>query len=223
MHRHTPSLLLVVAFGLAACFESGGGGKDDDSASDSGTDGGTDTETDGGTDSETDTDAAGPWVFHDTVPGEFTRVDRAGMPVVSTVLIQSKDAYNAGSPADDVLGTFVQELVDGIGALHRILDDDLFGLGLTRCSGAGSLVGTCIGTAAPLVVPDTIKIDPPNPAGFPNGRLLTDPVIDLTLGILLLETADGTHPVDLFATLPLNPPANDVAFQAAFPYLAPPH
>ena len=70
------------------------------------------------------------------------------------------------------------------------------------------------------------------PAGFPNGRKLTDPVINVTLSIIFLKlgspcgtgmcspgTFGGPPPI----TGLTNPGANDVAFDTAFPYLAAPH
>src|SRR5262249_41193946 len=44
-------------------------------------------------------------------------------------------------------------------------------------------------TVANSVVPDTIKIDLSQPAGFPNGRRLTDQVIDTELAWLFLDVA----------------------------------
>ncbi len=82
--------------------------------------------------------------------------------------------------------------------------------------------GTNGGTVAGLVIPDVLRIDPAAPGGFPNGRLLTDPVIDVILAALFLDlNATGQSPLTL-ANLPLNPPANDVPFRPDFPYLAPP-
>ena len=75
-------------------------------------------------------------------------------------------------------------------------------------------------TVANLVVPNTINEDLSRPSGFPNGRRLTDPVIDLTLGFLFIDI--GKHGVDALAKIPLNPAGNDQPFRAAFPYLAPP-
>ena len=146
----------------------------------------------------------------------FTRVDRMGMPAINTAVITSKDAYNMADPADDSAGTFVSEITSNISALHTALDDDLLALSLTPC-----MTSACVGQAAPLVVPDTIKIDTTLVAGFPNGRLLPDQVMDVTLALVLLDLS--VHPVTLFASLPLNPPANDVTFNATFPYLASPH
>ncbi|MEZ4652383.1 MAG: DUF4331 family protein [Candidatus Eisenbacteria bacterium] len=70
-------------------------------------------------------------------------------------------------------------------------------------------------------MPDVLRIDPSQPAGFPNGRGLADPVIDVTLAVVLLDLS--VHGAGTLAGLPLNPPANDVAFASAFPYLAAPH
>lgn len=92
-------------------------------------------------------------------------------------------------------------------------------LDVTRCLSQEVAPGT---TVADLVVPDVLTIDPSAAAGFPNGRLLSDPVIDVTLAVLFLDIdANGQSPLSL-ASLPLNPPTNDVAFRSSFPYLAPP-
>jgi len=77
-------------------------------------------------------------------------------------------------------------------------------------------------TVASLVVPDVLTIDPGSPAGFPNGRLPSDPVIDVTLAVIFLQLgADGQNALTL-ANLPLNPPENDRPFNANFPFLAGP-
>lgn len=82
--------------------------------------------------------------------------------------------------------------------------------------------GTGGQTLRSLIVPDTLKLDLSRPAGFPNGRTLTDPVIDITLAALFVDfTVTGQSPAT-FANLPLNPPANDKPFSDSFPFLAPP-
>lgn len=73
---------------------------------------------------------------------------------------------------------------------------------------------------AQLVIPDVLTIDFRLPSGFPNGRGLPDPVADRILAAIFLDLR--VHSVDTFVNLPLNPPANDRPFLAAFPYLAPP-
>ena len=57
-----------------------------------------------------------------------------------------------------------------------------------------------------LVVPDTLTIWPDRPLGFPNGRLLSDPVIDLTFGAILIDVNRPGQNIASFAALPLNPP-----------------
>ena len=75
-------------------------------------------------------------------------------------------------------------------------------------------------TVAQAVVPDTLTISTAKAAGFPNGRLLTDPVIDVTLAVVFLDLTKAAP--DTLAKLPLNPPANDKTFRTGFPYLAAP-
>ena len=83
--------------------------------------------------------------------------------------------------------------------------------------------GTGGATPTSLVIPDTTKVDFTRPLGFPNGRRLEDPVVDITLAVLFLNVG-GTNPepVNRLAALPLNPPANDRPFLAAFPFVGPP-
>ncbi|OZA92886.1 MAG: hypothetical protein B7X57_06785 [Erythrobacter sp. 34-65-8] len=73
-------------------------------------------------------------------------------------------------------------------------------------------------TVAGLIVPDTITVDLSKPAGFPNGRRLQDPVIDITLAAIFLDL--DVHAPDTLFRIPLNPPANDRPFRPDFPYLA---
>jgi len=95
---------------------------------------------------------------------------------------------------------------------------------LPACFGQDIVPGSGISVAS-LVVPDTIQIDGTGDAGFPNGRMLADQVMDVTLAIILLDmTTAGQSPTSL-AVPPdnLNPAANDVAFNDNFPYLAAAH
>lgn len=75
-------------------------------------------------------------------------------------------------------------------------------------------------TVADAVIPDTLTLNLNAPSGFPNGRQLADPVIDVTLAVIFLDLA-ANGPGTL-AGLPLNPAANDVPLRAGFPYLAAP-
>lgn len=76
--------------------------------------------------------------------------------------------------------------------------------------------GTGGATPASLVLPDTVKLNFAAPSGFPNGRQLNDPVVDVTLAVLLLDMT--RHSPGLLAGLPLNPGV-DNTLQSGFPFL----
>jgi hypothetical protein len=147
----------------------------------------------------------------------YVRIDRVGMPAVGTAVITNKDAYNDSDPADDAQGTWVPQIQSNVASLHSALDDDLTGAGLTPATTSESLA-----QAGPLIVPDTLKIDTAAASGFPNGRQLADPVVDVTLAVVLLKLGTAGQTALTLANLPLNPPANDKAFLSGFPYLAAP-
>lgn len=75
-------------------------------------------------------------------------------------------------------------------------------------------------TVANLLVPDVLRLDLTQPAGFPNGRQYLDPVVDVTLAVLLLDLR--VHSPNILASLPLNPNGVDQPLPATFPFLAPP-
>ena len=77
-------------------------------------------------------------------------------------------------------------------------------------------------TVQNLVIPDVLTIDPSLAAGFPNGRKLADPVIDVTLAAIFLDIDAPGQSAATLAQIPLNPSANDVPLPSAFPFLAPP-
>ncbi|MFK7858023.1 MAG: DUF4331 family protein [Granulosicoccus sp.] len=164
------------------------------------------------------------FAFRTETPTDYTRVDRMGMPAIATALIASKDSYNASNPPDDIAGTFVPEILNSLTSLHSALDNQLSDLGLTPCTVVGDGTGTCAVSAVPLIIPDTIKIDTAAASEFPNGRTLSDPVIDITLAVALLElTGDPAPHVPRALVGILNPAANDKEFQTEFPFLATPH
>lgn len=162
----------------------------------------------------------------------FVRFDRMGMPAVATALIPSarKTAYNGAGPTEDAAGAFAGDIVSTLTGIHMALDDDLAGAGLDPCSMTGGAMSQCItqrvgGAGGPtvvsLILPDTLQINTDAAAGFPNGRMLPDPVVDVTLAVVLLDMV--TTAPDALAALPLNPTANDKPFTATFPFLATPH
>jgi hypothetical protein len=163
-------------------------------------------------------DPSADFLFATDPASSYVRVDRVGMPAVATAVITSKDSYNEASPVDDASGLFVPQIQANVATIHAKLDDDITAAGLTPASTA-----TSIAQAAPLIVPDTLKIDTAASSGFPNGRKLPDPVVDVTLAVVLLDLGVGGQSATTLAGLPLNPPANDKPFSSSFPYLASAH
>ncbi len=173
------------------------------------------------TSADTTTDTpADPFVFDETPPDAMVQLDRMGMPAVATAVISAdtKDAYNAASPADDAASVFVPDIIKNVTALHSALDDDIMALKLVPCA-----ADTCVAQGAPLVVPDTLQVDVSLPPAFPNGRTLTDPCIDITLAVVLLDLGVPGQTASTLANVPVNPPRNDKDFEPDFPYLASPH
>jgi hypothetical protein len=85
-------------------------------------------------------------------------------------------------------------------------------------------------TVQDLLTRDTLRLDLSRPAGFPNGRRLQDPVIDLTLAYFFLDLR--VHRIDDIAKLAVNPAANadvigpggaPLSFLTSFPYVLPAH
>jgi hypothetical protein len=174
------------------------------------------SEDDGGDEGTPPTDMYG---FATEPPSAYARVDRMGMPAVATALIPtgSKDAYNGSDPRDDADGDFLEAITASVEGLHAALDDDITTLGFEPAT-----TGETIAAAGPLVIPDALTINTAvdESVGFPNGRRITDPVIDITLALVLLDMQ--THvPAALVGIL--NPTQNDKTFLPQFPYLAAPH
>lgn len=71
-----------------------------------------------------------------------------------------------------------------------------------------------------ILIPDQLELDLSQPAGFPNGRDLDDPVIDLALAVLFLDLT--VHPATTLVGLPLNPNVFDQPLRATFPFYAAP-
>ena len=164
-----------------------------------------------------DGDDGPAYAFSDLEASAYQRVDRIGMPAVGHVVIGDpmKEAYNLADPADTA--DFAGEIVARVEFLHGALDDDITGATLVPCVPAN-----CVDQADELVIPDTLRIDLDQPSGFPNGRRLEDPVIDVTLALLLLDlTVEGQTVTSLVGVL--NPSENDIPLLSEFPYLADPH
>jgi hypothetical protein len=88
------------------------------------------------------------------------------------------------------------------------------GRNVTRCLNQ-TIPGTDGATPASLVVPDTVKLDFTKPNGFPNGRRFNDPVIDVTLAVILLDLTVHS-PTTLIG---LNPGNDNPPTLGAFPFM----
>jgi hypothetical protein len=270
LHKTHFAFAIVLAVGCVVDDDGTGGDGDDTSATsqsttvttsttgatmttagtdsaDTGATGGTADDTAGtatmgtGSDSSTTVDP-NEFIFLPNPPGDYTQVDRKGMPGVNTALnlnvdtlpADHKDAYNLASPLDDANLTFQDNIVDSLDTLHlgdptpadqmvgMGLDDDLAMLPLVPCIPPQLPADDCIIQAGPLVIPDVLAINTEAVAGFPNGRLLADPVIDITLAVILLDiTGPMSGQLTAFVDAPLSQMGNDGTTTDTFPYLAP--
>lgn len=136
--------------------------------------------------------------------GRWTNVDRMGNPAVNVVLVpfNQKNMHNAGSAIDDANKRFWPGILD---TLQNFYKTD----------------ATSIAVFENLIVKrgDYLRLDLTIPntgtnseAQFPNGRRLTDDVVDI-LNFLI----NNRQP------LPDNANANDVPLRTTFPFLAPSH
>ncbi|MEM6996048.1 MAG: hypothetical protein AAF721_36410, partial [Myxococcota bacterium] len=107
----------------------------------------------------------GGYDFDNDIVCDVVQLDRVGVPHVGTLLISSRDAYNAATPVDDQALTFAMEINAGITALHAILDDALGLESLMTCAFVD-----CAAVVTPLVIPDALALDLREAPGFPNGR-----------------------------------------------------
>ncbi len=138
------------------------------------------------------------------------QVDRMAIPAINTALIPSgmKDAFNAGNPATDadMFRAVAQGQIEGLrSAVAPVLGPE----------NGGPLGDLDAATVAGALIPDIVTIDFSKTVAFPNGRRLSDDVIDAALGIVL--NRGGAAGVSDAVS------ANDSTFSNSFPYLASPH
>ena len=138
--------------------------------------------------------------------GLGAQVDRMAIPGINTVLIPSdqKDAFNAGDPSTDV----ADWLETVTGTIQGLRDAVAPILGPEPGGPLGDIAAADL---AAILIPDVVTIDFSADVAFPNGRQLTDDVIDTALGLILNNAAVGDA-ID----------GNDLPFLDAFPYLAAP-
>jgi len=170
----------------------------------------------------------------ETTSGAFVQVSRLGMPLVNEVVlpIAQKDKWNGSSPSDD--GQFLSyvtspevptllNLIYGVPA-PATPRNDLVQVFLTGLPGLNQPSGV---KASEMLRLNTDILPTANPArlgalagdtqGFPNGRRLTDDVLDITV-----QAAAGALVGGKFAFSD-GVDRNDVPFRTSFPYVAFPH
>jgi hypothetical protein len=169
-----------------------------------------------------------------TTSGAYVQVSRLGMPLVNEVVIPvgQKDKWNGSRPSDD--GQFLTYVTEPevpklLQAVYNIPApatprNDLVQVFLTGVPNLNQPPGVRPAEMlrlntdiSPVASPNRLGALANDIAGFPNGRRLTDDVIDITLqaavgalGGVRTSLGDGVN-------------ANDVVFRRTFPYLGQPH
>ena len=150
-----------------------------------------------------------------TVPSSTSRL-RVALIASASLVLANCGGDTAGSTSSA-----------GVGTVSAITTPTPSPTSTTTVSAASYNVTPCFNqkvagrAVASLVVPDVLTLDMTGASGFPNGRKLLDPVIDLELAALFLDL--NKHPVTTLANIPLNPSGNDVPLPAGFPYLGDAH
>ena len=135
------------------------------------------------------------------VSGKLTQIDRMGRPAINTVFnhLTSKNIFNSITPNKDRT-TLNGDTPPVTFEASFISTLESFGYSSTDAT-----------TIAEILLPDLLTYDYSSPAGFLNGRNLTDDVIDIELSLVTngAVTSDGVGPhTDLLDH---------------FPYLGKPH
>ncbi|MCP3770610.1 DUF4331 domain-containing protein [Streptomyces sp. MAR25Y5] len=165
--------------------------------------------------------------------GQFTQVSRLGNPLVNEVVnpLKDKDTFNASAPWDDaqflknVTNPELPKLIEAIYKIEAPAEprNDLVDVFLKGVEGLNQpphvtpsemlRLNTSI---EPAAEPKRLGVLDGDNAGFPNGRRLTDDVIDAALQVVEGELVGAAN--DLGDAVD----ANDKEFGASFPYLANP-
>jgi len=166
--------------------------------------------------------------------GDFVQVSRLGSPLVNEVVVPvgSKDAFSASKPSNDaqflakVQDPEVPKLIEKIYDIPAPATprQDLVSVFLTGIEGATkppnvkpSEMLRLNMSVAPVAAGNRLGVIGGDTAGFPNGRRLSDDVVDIELQVLEGELLN--NPNDLGDGVN----ANDLPFGTRFPYLALPH
>jgi hypothetical protein len=180
--------------------------------------------------------------------GDWVQVSRLGNPLINEVVIPlgQKDAWNAGAPADDAQYAdryLSPELAAIVNTVYPSLPDartsDRSDLVLILGQGVPGVNATNTGDTLydmlrlnmgipPAAKPARMGVLAGDAAGFPNGRRLTDDVVDIE--IRAVADGYGSFLADNFGLPNLAPNntvgdgvnKNDRAFGDTFPYVASP-
>jgi len=176
-----------------------------------------------------------------TPTGDYVQVSRLGHPLVNEVVVPAalKDTFNALKPVEDhtipavvakVTDPEVPKLIEAIYGIKAPAAprDDLVSVFLTGVKGLNmpkkvvpaEILRLNTGIK-PTSYPNRLGVIGGDNAGFPNGRRLTDDVVDIELQALEGAVRTGKIVEPLAAGDKVN--KNDHAFGHAFPYLALPN
>ena len=171
--------------------------------------------------------------------GGYQQVSRLGNPLVNEVIIPlgQKDKFNRTTPEDDATNSGKDVLQPELAAVLNILFPDMVNApekdradivqavlqgvpGLNAFPGKAGMNATDtlklnLGVP-PAAEPNRLGVLAEDTAGYPNGRRLTDDVVDIDLQVV--AGALQGHEVPLGDGVN----QNDVEFLTEFPYLAPP-
>jgi len=181
--------------------------------------------------------------------GPFVQVSRLGMPLVNEVVVPvgSKDYFNGSKPRGDaaylpkvqdpelphlisaVYGMLFPQVPDSNTSAAGVQRSDLVQVFLTGLPGLNKpahvrkaeMLRLNMDVAACTVDCSTLGAIDGDVAGFPNGRRLSDDIIDIALRVVMGVLIPG-HDTDADG-LADGVGANDAPFQATFPYVAYPH
>ena len=173
--------------------------------------------------------------------GTSIQVSRLGQPLVNEVVIPraAKDLFNSLEPTEDgaalpyVLDPEVPKLLSLLFGIQSPPSprNDLVTIFLTGIPGLNQPPGVRpsemlrLNTGiAPVFTPNSLGVLGGDVAGFPNGRRLTDDVVDIALRAMAGATPlTPTFNTGINAQLGDGVAANDKPFLSVFPYVATPH
>ncbi len=163
-------------------------------------------------------------------------MSRLGNPLVNEVVIglKDKDKFNASEPADDaqfleyVTDPYLPKVVEAVYGIKapKTPRNDLVAVFLTGVEGLNQPKNVTpseqlrLNMTTPVTAPadrDRLGVIGGDTQGYPNGRRLTDDVLDIALQVVEGELVG--NPNDLSDGVN----TNDKNFTSSFPYLALPH